>query len=56
MKDLEYWRSFLDWVDAYNEMHPNDPRSWPCGFATMFARRRYEAALRDADHDPGGEP
>ena len=60
MTDLEYWRSFLDWVDVYDEMYPNDPAVRICGFATMFARRRYEAALRDADRDswsdPGGEP
>ncbi len=55
MTDLEYWRGFLTWVDAYNGMYPNDPGG-PCGFATMFARRRYEAALRDADRDPGSEP
>ncbi len=55
MTDLEYWRGFLDWVDAYNEMHPNDPGG-PCGFATLFARRRYAAALRDADRDPGSKP
>ncbi len=53
MTDLEYWRSFLDWVDAYDEMYPNDPG--PCKFAVRFAAR-YEAALRDADRDPGGEP
>ncbi len=52
--DLKYWRDFLDWVDVYYEMHPNEPG--PCGFAVMFARRRYAAALRDADRDPGGEP
>ena len=56
MTDLEYWRGFLAWVDAYNEMHPNDPAVRICGFATMFARRSYEAALRDADRDPGSEP
>ncbi len=55
MTDLEYWRGFLTWVDVYNEMHPNDPGG-PCGFAVMFARRRYAAALRDADRDPGSEP
>jgi hypothetical protein len=54
MTDLEYLRGFLAWVDAYNEMHPNGPG--PCGFAVNFATRRYEAALRDADRDPGGEP
>ena len=55
MTNLEYWRGFLTWADAYNEMRPNDPGG-PCGFAILFARRRYEAALRDADRDPGGEP
>ncbi len=54
MTDLKYWCDFLDWVDLYYEMHPNEPG--PCGFAVMFARRRYEAALRDADRDPGSEP
>ncbi len=53
MTDLEYWRSFLDWADVYNEMHPNDPG--PCGFSVMFARGRYAAALRDAERDPGSE-
>ncbi len=52
MTDLEYWRSVLDWVDVYDEMYPNDPA---VRFYTMFARRRYEAALRDADRDPGSE-
>ncbi len=56
MTDLEYWRSFLDWVDVCHEMHPNDPAVRICGFYTMFARRRYAAALRDADRDPGSEP
>ncbi len=54
MTDLKYWRDVLDWVDLYYEMHPNEPG--PCGFATLFARRRYAAALRDADRDPGSEP
>ncbi len=49
MTDLEYWRGFLTWVDAYNEMYPNEPG--PCGFAVLFARRRYAAALRDADRE-----
>ena len=56
MTDLEYWRSVLDWVDVYDEMYPNDPAVRICGFYTMFARRRYAAALRDADRDPGSEP
>ncbi len=46
MTDLEYWRGFLTWADAYYEMYPNDPGG-PCGFATLFARRRDAAALRD---------
>ncbi len=54
MTDLKYWRDFLDWVDLYYEMYPNEPGR--CGFAVMHARRRYEAALRDADRDPGSEP
>ncbi len=55
MTDLEYWRSFLDWVDLCHEMHPNDPKSWPCGFSVNIARM-LEARLLNADHDPGGEP
>ena len=54
--EAEYLRSFLDWVDVCHEMHPNDPKSWPCGFSVNIARRGYEAALRDADRDPGSEP
>ncbi len=54
MTNLEYPYDFLAWVDVYHEMHPNEPG--PCGFAVMFARRRYEAALRDADRDPGDQP
>ncbi len=54
MTDLKYWRDFLAWADLYNEMYPNEPGV--CGFSIMFARRRYEAALRDADRDPGSEP
>ncbi len=53
MTDLEYPHDFLAWVDVYNQMHPSGPG--PCGFAIRFAER-YEAALRDADRDPGGEP
>ncbi len=56
MTDIEHWRGFLDMVDLCHEMHPNDPSSWPCGFSVNIARREYEAALRDADRDPGGEP
>ena len=52
MTDLEYWRGFLTWVDVHNQVHPSGPG--PCGFAVQFAAR-YEAALRDADRDPGGE-
>ncbi len=54
MTDLKYWRDFLDWVDLYYEMYANEPG--PCGFAVMFARRGYEAALRDADRGPGDQP